>query len=68
MSIEAIIFYLLFIDSVGAVLTAFIGEEWYVKHFRLISRWFPATKGWTLYYIFLVLWIGCLLYRLKVIF
>lgn len=61
MSIEVIIFYLLLIDSVGANLVVWFGERWYTKHFRLISRVFPPAKGWALYYLILVLWIGSLL-------
>lgn len=63
MSIEAIIFYLLLIDSLGCNLITLFGERWYVKHFRLFSRLFPPAKGWALYYLLLVLWIGSLLYR-----
>ena len=63
LSIEAIIFYLLLIDSVAANLMVwFGGEKWYTQHFRIISRYFPMTKGWVTYYLILVLWIGYLLY------
>ena len=65
-SIEVIIFYLLLVDSVGANLVSWGGERsWYRKNFRLISRYFPATKGWTTYYLVLVLWIGVLLYKFE---
>jgi hypothetical protein len=62
--IEVIIFYLLVIDSVGANLVAWFGEKWYTKHFRIFSRVFPAAKGWTMYYLILIMWVGFLLYRL----
>lgn len=64
MSIEAIIFYLLVIDSVSANLVALFGQKWYARHFRIFSRWFPPAEGWALYYLILVLWIGSLLLRL----
>lgn len=64
MSIEAIIFYLLLLDSVSATLTALFAGKWYTQHFRLVSRFFPATIGWGIYYLILVLWIGSLLSRL----
>lgn len=64
MTIESIIFYLLLVDSVSTNIFALVGESWYVHHFRTISRWFPLGKGWTIYYLVLVLWIGTLLYRL----
>lgn len=63
MTIEGIIFYFLLLDSVSANLFAWCGGRWYTKHFRLISRWFPLTAGWTFAYLILVLWIGTLLYR-----
>ncbi len=68
MSIEAIIFYLLLLDSIGCNLVVLFGEEWYTKHFRIISRFFPPAKGWALYYLILVLWIGSLLYRAGALF
>jgi len=64
MTIEAIIFALLLIDSVAANLFVLFGGAWYTRHFRTISRWFPPGEGWALYYLILVLWIGSLLYRL----
>jgi len=64
MSIEIIVFYLLLIDSTSSVLVSFFGEQWYIKHFRIFSRFFPPAKGWSLYYLALVLWVGTLLLRL----
>jgi hypothetical protein len=63
MNIEAIIFYVIFIDAISANLLVLFGSEWYVRHFRTLSRWFPAAEGWALYYLALVLWVGSLLYR-----
>ncbi|MAF13774.1 MAG: hypothetical protein CMI53_02680 [Parcubacteria group bacterium] len=64
MSIEVIIFYLLLIDSIGANLMSWGGgRKWYQKNFRIISRYFPATKGWTTYYLVLVIFIGIILYK-----
>lgn len=64
MSIEAIFFYLFLIDAVSCNLVVLLGRDWYVQHFRIFSRWFPPAEGWALYYLFLVLWIGSLLYRM----
>jgi hypothetical protein len=61
--IEAIIFYLLLIDSVSCNLMVLFGSKWYTKHFRIFSRWFPPAEGWALIYLLLVLWAGSLLYR-----
>lgn len=63
MTVEGIIFYLLLIDSVSCNLLTIFGKDWYSKHFRIISRLFPAAEGWAFYYLILVLWIGSLLYR-----
>ncbi len=62
MTIAAIIFYLLCLDSISANLVAMFGQRWYYKHFRSISRIFPPAEGWALYYLILVAWIGWLTY------
>jgi hypothetical protein len=60
--IEPIIFYILLIDSVGSNLMAWLGDDkWYKRNFRIISRYFPITRGWTTYYLILVIFIGYLL-------
>lgn len=64
MVIEIIIFWILLIDSLSCNVIVWFGEKWYVKHFRTVSRLFPAGKGWAIYYFILVLWIGTLVYRL----
>ncbi len=66
-SIEAIIFYLLLIDSIGANIVTWFGSTWYQKHFTVFARYFPATKGWAVLYLALVLWAGSLLYRIGVL-
>ena len=67
-TVEAIIFYLILIDAVGANITAWtgIGEQMF-KKFGVFTRYFPITRGWTTYYLVLVLWIGCALLRLGVV-
>jgi len=62
--IDTIAFYLLLIDSLIANLMVWVsGSEWYIKHFRLFSRYFPLTKGWALFYLALILWVGSILSR-----
>ncbi|MDP2629217.1 MAG: hypothetical protein Q8P45_00725 [Candidatus Harrisonbacteria bacterium] len=64
-TLEVIIFYILLIDSIGANLLVWFGsEKWYGLNFRLMSRFFPLSKGWAAYYLLLVLWMGLMLYRL----
>jgi len=51
-SIEIILFYLLLVDSLGANLLSWGGgRKWYQRNFRIFSRYFPATRGWTTYYL-----------------
>jgi hypothetical protein len=68
MSLEAIIFYLLLVDAIGANITAWtgIGKKLFGK-FSFFTRYFPITKGWTSYYLILVLWTGWALLRRGVI-
>ena len=61
--IYQIIFYILLVDSIGANLMSWGGgQKWYHRHFRILSRYFPATRGWTTYYFILVLFIGFLIF------
>lgn len=67
-SLEAIVFYLVFLDAIIATLIAWSGRgEAMNRKLGLISRFFPITRGWTLYYLILVLWIGYGLTRLGVV-
>ena len=62
--IEEILWYLIFIDSVFANLIIWLFPKWYEKKFKNFSKYFPASKGWCLWYLILVLWIGYTLLRL----
>lgn len=57
----SIIFYLLLLDAVMANLVSWGGRKWYARHFRIVSRLFPASRGWTTYYLILVIFIGFIL-------
>lgn len=61
-SIEAIIFYILLADAINANIIAWPGNEWYKNHFKILSRFFPLTKGWVTLYLILVLFIGYLIF------
>lgn len=63
MEIEVIIFYLLLIDAIFANVTAWMGKRWYMETMGPFAGLFPMAKGWTFYYLVLVLWIGWLLMR-----
>lgn len=67
-SIESILYYLVFLDALFAVLVAWSGRgEILNKKIGFVSRSFPITRGWTLYYLVLVLWVGYALTRLDII-
>ena len=58
-TILTIVFYLLLIDALGANVVSWLGfRKWYTGNFRLLSKYFPATRGWTTYYLVLVIFIG----------
>tara|TARA_B100000508_G_scaffold60333_1_gene47084 strand:- start:131227 stop:131457 length:231 start_codon:yes stop_codon:yes gene_type:complete len=58
-----IVFYVLLIDSLGAVLVSMFGARWYTKNFQSFCRFFPPAKGWAIFYLILMTWIGSLLYE-----
>jgi len=63
-NIEAIIWYLFLIDSLGAGLISICCVNWYKKRFKSsLSRHLPLTKAWAGIYLILVLWGGSALYR-----
>jgi len=66
-SIEAILWYIILIDSIGANLTTWFFPKWYKKTYKRTSKIFPASKGWCTWYFVLVLWLGFALRRLGVI-
>jgi hypothetical protein len=70
LSIEAIIFYFLVIDSVCGNLIVWFSPKllnWYTTTWKKFSRVFPANKGWMALYLILVLWIGYGLNRLGIV-
>lgn len=66
-NIEAFIWYLFLIDSVGANIMSFLYPNWLKKHYKGFWKHFPVTKGWTLLYLVLVLWVGWTLLRMGVL-
>lgn len=64
-NIESIIFYLLLMDALGANYLAWSGKQsWWQQHLAPIARFIPLARGWTTYYLTLVLMMGTMLYRL----
>lgn len=66
-NLEALIWYLLLLDSIGAVITALCCAKWFKKNYKGFWKHFPVTKGWAIFYLVLVLWVGWALNRLGVL-
>ena len=62
LGVREIIFYLLLLDSVMANLAAWFFSKEYKEKFKWFAKRFPASKGWCIWYLILVLWIGYLVY------
>ena len=65
--IEAIIWWLFLLDSIGAVLFALFFPKAAKKTLKGFWKHLPLTKGWAIIYLVLVLWIGFALIRLGIL-
>ena len=65
--IESIVWWVFLLDSVGANIMAWCFPNWYKKEFKGFWKHFPVTKGWALFYLVLILWVGAGLYRLGIL-
>jgi hypothetical protein len=66
-NIEAIIWYLFLLDSVGANIMAWLFPKWAKKNLKKFWKHIPVTKAWAALYLALVLWVGYTLYRLGIL-
>jgi len=66
-NIEAIIWWAVLLDSLGANTMAWCFPGWLKKNYRGIYKHLPLTKGWALFYLVMVLWVGYSLYRLGIL-
>ena len=66
-NIEAIIWYLFLLDSIGANVLSWCCANWYKKNYKGFYKHFPTSKGWSLIYLVLVLWVGYGLLRLDIL-
>ncbi len=68
MTIETIIYFLVLIDAIAANVASWSGlGETAFKNLGVFTKYFPITRGWTTYYLVLVLWVGSALVRLDVV-
>jgi hypothetical protein len=63
MNLIEIISILLLIDSFFALFLSIFGEKWYIKNFRSVSRIFPTSKPWALWYFILSIWIVLITFK-----
>lgn len=60
----SIIFYILLLDALVANLLAWSGKQhWWQTHFGAIATHFPLARGWTVYYLVLIMLLGIALYQ-----
>jgi hypothetical protein len=66
LNFETILWGMLVLDSIGCCGFAWStrGGNGYVKTFPRTAKHFPLTRGWSLFYLLMVGWLGCVLYRL----
>ncbi|MFQ5620966.1 MAG: hypothetical protein ACE5FT_03930 [Candidatus Nanoarchaeia archaeon] len=66
-TLEAVVFYLVLLDSIGANLMAWGNGKWYKKTFPWWAKRVPLNKVWCAWYLILVLWVGYSLNRLGIL-
>jgi hypothetical protein len=65
MTILQIIFWVLLVDSLLALYMSWSGKQessWYWSKMEFLKKHMPLTKGWTSWYVILVLFIGYIVY------
>jgi len=61
MTILEIIFWILLFDALIANYITWISNKDYWNKMKFFQRYMPLTKGWTVWYLILVLFIGYIL-------
>ena len=64
---EAVFWYLVAADCLYANVVAWREQKCYKKYFPVMSKWFPVTKAFGVWYLIMVAWVGCALYRLGIL-
>jgi hypothetical protein len=67
MNLEATLWYALALDCIIVIIIGIFFIDWYREKFPAINKFFPISIGWCLAYLCLVIWLGCLLWRLDVL-
>ena len=67
-TIETIFYYLVLVDAIVANLIAWSGYGTILnKRYNVLGNLLPITRGWTTYYLILVVWLGIALARLGLV-
>ena len=64
-TLETFLWSLILVDSIVSNLLAWFFPKWYEKKFKTLSKLFPASKGWCVWYFVIVLWLGYALLRVN---
>jgi hypothetical protein len=67
LNIEALLWYILATDCSFAFTVSWFLKDWYDSSVPSIAKHFPATKGWSIVYLVLTLWLGFALMRAGVL-
>ena len=67
MNYEVTLWYAIVLDWIVACIIGIFFIDWYREKFPSINKIFPITIGWCLAYLCLIIWLGCLLWRLEVL-
>lgn len=59
-NLKVIIFYILLLDAIVMNVIIWFNSKWYTENMGIFKTIFPAGKGWAIYYLILVLYIGLL--------
>ena len=66
-NLEALLWYAILIDCIGASIVTLFFLDSYHENFPKLQKIFPLSKGWCIAYFLGVFWIGCLLYRMNIL-
>jgi hypothetical protein len=62
--VEGIFWYVLFADCIIYNIMCWVKKKWKT---HWLSEWFPLNKFFGIFYLFLILWTGFTLYRMKLL-
>ena len=66
LTIETVLWSIFLLDAIANIGFAHSSSfnKWYINKFPRISILFPLSKGWSVLYLIVVIWVGTLIIRL----